>query len=1381
MVNYPKASEEDPQDEIAFLVRTLHETQKRLQELAGGEVDVVVHPDGYSYLLHEAQEGLLRSEKMQREFAATQSSILNALPAHIALLDEKGVIISVNEGWRRFAKSNLLEELAFGVGLNYLEICDSAMGKCAEESYASAEGIRSVLSGASSGFSLDYPCHSPTEQRWFRLRVNPMEIHARPGAVVMHLDITESKLAEQAVRASEVDMAAAQSLAHFGSWRLDLTESDDLDSNALHWSDEMYRIAGFEPGEVEVSNELFFRLIPEDEHEAIRQSVADAIRERGPYSITHRLIRHDGEERIIHEMARVYYDVQSGQPLKMVGTAQDITERKRADLALHQQQTELKALFDLVPAMIWFKDTQNAFLRVNQRVAETTGMRIEEIEGKSAYEIFPEQADAYYVDDLEVIRSGVSKMGIVEKLPGPEGQERWVQTDKVPVCDEAGNVTGLIAIVHDITERKRAEHALRDSEQRFRFLNDLAEATRTLAGPAQVMAVTARMLGEHLHASRCAYADVERDGESFAILHDYTDGCASTVGEYRLSHFGARAVAKLHGGQALVSRNVDAELLPHEGADMFNAIGIKAIIACPLVKEDGLRAMIAVHQETPRDWQPGEITLVQEVADRCWATIERRRAETALKESEQRFAGAFEFAPIGVALVSPEGRWLKVNKAICDLVGYSDSELLARTFQEITHPDDLAADLKYVRRLLAGKIRFYSMEKRYIHAHGHFVTVLLNVSLVRDGEDQPVYFISQMQDITKRKQAEGELRLNEQRYRTLVEATTAIVWDTPASGVFEVEQPSWSAFTGQTFEEYRGWGWLTAVHPEDRNETTRLWMAAVANRSIYAMEHRLQAADGSFHNMQVSGVPLLAEDGTIRQWTGIHTDITERKRSEERIAEQASLIDQSQDAIILRDLTHRVIFWNKGAERLYGWTAEEAVGRQMDELIHFDRQALHDVVEALREQDTWAGEMEKVTKTGVKLTLSSRWTLLRDVRSLPQSILVVDTDITERKQIETQFYRAQRMESIGTLAGGLAHDLNNVLTPILMAIDLLRMKKPDPASMEILSTIGTCSRRAADMVGQVLSFARGMEGRRIKVSTRDLIREIEQIAQDTFLKSICIVAIIPEELSPVLGDPTQLHQVLLNLCVNARDAMPDGGKLTISGENLELDAQYLTLNPEAKPGAYVCVQIEDNGAGMSAALLENIFEPFFTTKEVGKGTGLGLSTSRAIVKSHGGFMRVRSEEGNGTKFQIYLPVLTESPCVTIPAESATKIPRGHGELILVIDDEAFVREITQKTLEAYGYRVILASDGTEAVAIFAIRSKEISAVLTDINMPVMDGRQTIRILLQMDPDVRIIAASGLSDSYKDAHLPGSGVTHFLHKPFTGETLLTALHDILKTV
>jgi len=507
-------------------------------------------------------------------------------------------------------------------------------------------------------------------------------------------------------------------------------------------------------------------------------------------------------------------------------------------------------------------------------------------------------------------------------------------------------------------------------------------------------------------------------------------------------------------------------------------------------------------------------------------------------------------------------------------------------------------------------------------------------------------------------------------------------------------------------------------------------------------------------------------------------DITERKRAEEQIAEQAELLDKARDAILVRDLEGHILFWNKGAERLYGWTKQEALGRKESDLLYAAPETYEKFNKLALQNGEASGEFQHLTKDHRELTVEARWTLIRDNEGRPKSVLAIDTDITERKKVEAQFLRAQRMESIGTLAGGIAHDLNNILTPIMMSIDILKNLSDDPRAKKILETIKVSAKRGADIVRQVLSFARGLEGQRIEVQPKHLLNDLENIIKETFPKDIRLQFSIPNDTWTILGDPTQVHQVLLNLCVNARDAMPDGGILIVGVENCVLDEQYAAMNVPAKPGRYVVISVTDSGTGMPPGIRDKIFEPFFTTKELNKGTGLGLSTVMAIVKSHEGIINVYSEPGKGTTFKVYLPTMEVSPEARKTQSGKVSLPRGHGEMVLVVDDEASVLNITSETLQTFGYRVLTATDGAEAVAVYAKHEKEIAVVLTDMSMPIMDGPASIRALMRINPAIKIVATSGFSEDSRVGKVYGTGVKHFLTKPYTAGTLLKVMRAIL---
>jgi PAS domain S-box-containing protein len=568
----------------------------------------------------------------------------------------------------------------------------------------------------------------------------------------------------------------------------------------------------------------------------------------------------------------------------------------------------------------------------------------------------------------------------------------------------------------------------------------------------------------------------------------------------------------------------------------------------------------------------------------------------------------------------------------------------------------------------------------------------------------------------------------------------------------------------------------SAYHPKEFMR--HLW-TTIASGQVWRGEIRNRAKDGSYYWVDTTIVPFLNSEGKPYQYIAIRSDITERKRGEEQIREQAALLDQAQDAILVRDLEQNILFWNKGAERLYGWTAAEASGRNAAELLLKEPSAQFEVArQAVIDKGAWGGEVHQLRRDGAEIIVQSRWTLVRDEHGAPASILVINTDITEKKLMEAQFLRAQRMESIGTLAGGIAHDLNNVLSPILMAVDMLRLKASDEASRKWLDVLRTNAERGGDMVRQVLSFARGVEGERVALQPKHLIKEIVKILRETLPKSIEITYHLADDLWIISADATQLHQVLMNLCVNARDAMPDGGAIAIRAENTLVDENYARMHIEARAGRFVMITVTDTGPGMPADVQSRIFEPFFTTKEMTKGTGLGLSTALTIVKSHGGFINVYSELHKGSQFTLYLPALEEQRTAAVRALQ-TDLPLGNGELVLIVDDEEAIREITRSTLETFGYRVLTASDGTEALALYADRKSEIDVVLTDMVMPFMDGPATIRALQRMNPGVRIIAASGLTMGLRAGEASLEGVSVFLNKPYTAEKVLKALAHVLK--
>lgn len=1016
------------------------------------------------------------------------------------------------------------------------------------------------------------------------------------------------------LRASEATMAAAQRIAHFGSWELELADPDNVDANPLSWSDEMFRIAGYEPGAVKVTNEFFFSLVPPAEHEPIRRSVAAAIRERRQYAIVHRLIRPDGGERIVQETAEISFDQKSGWPLKMIGTTHDITalrkaeearqisEREQRELAqqLRAERTKLIAAQAVAKVGSW--ETDLATLSVSwsgetHRIFETDPAKFQPTHQKFLERVHPEDRAA--VDEAFVrSASRPESCSIEHRLLMPDGRIKFVEERWAVINDESNRPVRALGTCQDITDRKQAEEE-------------------------------SRLLAERLTTT----------------LESITDAFFTVNHEWRFT-FVNREAERLFG-------RTRADLI---GRDLWSEFPATA-----------------------------------------GSTFERE-CRHALDERQTVQLEEF-FRPLEI--------WIGVR-------AYPSEQGLA------------------------------------------------------------VYF----RDVSVKRQAEDALRTSEAEFRTLAEAMPQIVWITQPDGWNIYFNQRWMDYTGLTLAESLGHGWNKPFHPEDQQRAKDAWQHATATAGIYSLECRLRRADGAYGWWLIRGTPLKDAEGKILKWFGTCTDIDEFKQAQVRIAEQAALIDEARDAIMVRDLGHRILFWSKGAERLYGWSADEARGHHVLELLQAEKTKFEEANRAVREAGVWNGEIRKIARNGTEHTLDCRWTLLRDAQGQPKSVLSLDTDITVQKKIEQQFLRAQRMESIGTLAGGIAHDLNNLLAPITIGVGLLKQFEPGPESLQVIDTIERSAQRGANLVKQVLSFARGAEGSRVALQVRHVIRDVESILESTFPKNISIETDFDPGLRLVMADPTQLHQVLMNLCVNARDAMPEGGRLVVAARNVEIDTQYAVMNRGVAPGHYVVIQVTDSGSGMPPEVVDRIFEPFFTTKEIGKGTGLGLSTVQGIMRSHGGFVNVYSEPGKGSDFKVYLPALAEAVDHRGDQAETEKLPRGNGEMVMVVDDEVSILNITKQTLQTFGYQVLTAEDGAQAIGLYALHRDTIAVVLTDMMMPVMDGQALIFALRRIDPHVRIIAASGLMAHDNLTRAANTGVKHFLAKPYSADAMLTLIQKVL---
>ena len=1050
--------------------------------------------------------------------------------------------------------------------------------------------------------------------------------------------------------------------------------------------------------------------------------------ERERFVLECRALGKEGEAVWIRKSVSVVRDA-SGSPTQIVAVSEDITEQRRARKEKEENERLAWLAGEVARVGGWSVDLGTGVATWSDQVCA-----IHEVPPGTVLTV--EEAIQFYTPESIPIISEEFRRCAEDGVPfdvdlqilTATGRRVWVRA----IGEAVRSPDGVIRTVHggfqDISRQKEAEAALLESEASF---HQLAESM-----PLIVWGATPEGMVDYMTQAMESYSGRSAEdlrGEGWVgLLHP------EDVEQTR--EIWSRAVEE--------GRDYRSEfrIRRHDGAYRWHLVEAR-----PVRAPDG----------SVRRWY-GSAT---DIHDRRKAAEEARRLAERLTDTLESITEAF-------FLLDSEGRFLFVNSVGEELAGKSVGSLLGArywdAFPELVGSPVEGALQDAMRTTRPVDVEYRSDRGAWVHVRAY-----------PTAEGLALY----ARDITAERSAALELQAMQARFRAVARVTSDVIWDWDVAadtcwrseGVldsFAIEPGSLGSSLAS---------WTDRIHPDDRDRVAEgLRRAVEEGGESWSDQYRFLRGDETYAWVEDRGMVLRDGEGRTLRMIGGITDATARVEAQRRIQEQAELLDLAQDAILVRDLDGKLEFWNAGAERIYGWTREEALGRSVEELLYADPTPFREGMARCLAEGTWTAEVDQFRKDGSTVAVEARWTLVRDDKGTPRRILSINTDITERRKLVAQFLRAQRMESIGTLAGGIAHDLNNVLSPILMSIGLLKMEgRVAPGSEEILATVEASARRGADMVKQVLTFARGVEGARVSVNLKRCLEDLGRVVRDTFPRDISFREELPEQLWRLWGDPTQVHQVLLNLAVNARDAMPEGGVLTIAAENVRLDESYAAMNPVASPGRYVRISVSDTGTGMSPEVVEQIFDPFFTTKELGKGTGLGLSTAQAILRSHGGFISVYSEPGNGTEFRAYFPADRATSLEEEENGGAATPLRGDNELVLVVDDEAAVRDITRQTLEAFGYRVITASDGAEAVAIVGRRPGEIDVVLTDFMMPILDGPSTIRALRHMDPNLRIVAASGLGGNGAVAKAADAGARHFIPKPYTAETLLTAVNRALR--
>ncbi|HXQ78130.1 MAG TPA: PAS domain S-box protein [Gemmatimonadaceae bacterium] len=825
---------------------------------------------------------------------------------------------------------------------------------------------------------------------------------------------------------------------------------------------------------------------------------------------------------------------------------------------------------------------------------------------------------------------------------------------------------------------------------------------------------------------------------------------------------------------------------------------IRAYAGIPLVTAAGqVLGSFCALDERPRDWTSHDIDVLTALAAAVMSEVQRRIAERAARDTHLRLIAERTMAhavqqqmPVGVMVAEvPSGRLVSVNvqmteifraafKPALDLNSYSDWI----GFRE--NGDRYSALDWPLARTVITKEPVRSEEIRIRRGDGTDGFVRMSSAPVRDPNGNVVAAVAIVVDVTDQRKAERAVRATDERFKFVAKATNDVIWDWD----LKTNSLTWNDAVETVFGHSQTtiypeiqW-WRDHLHPDDHARVTAGVNAVLdGGGTAWTDQYRYRRADGTYANIMDRGYIARDNTGAPLRMIGAMTDVTEKSRSEAAIRFQAELLNAVQQAVVATDPEGLVIFWNKFAEKLYGWAAEEAVGKQIEELTPspFLRDHAGEIVERGTAGESWTGEFLVQGKSGKAFPALLTASPVRDRHGSVLGYVRVSIDLTERRNLEEQFRQSQKMDAVGRLAGGIAHDFNNLLTVIRLNTEIIMegFDPTDPRSEDV-KQIRSAAERASSLTRQLLAFSRKQMLQPRVLDMNSVVASVEPMLQRLIGEDIRIESTAAAR-GYIVADPGQLEQVLVNLVVNARDAMPQGGTISVETQNVELDETYTSEHAPVIPGRYIMLAVGDNGVGMTRDTREHAFDPFFTTKEAGKGTGLGLATVYGIVKQSGGYVWIYSEPGLGTTLKLYFPEVSSAAAFKSGEYKAIGKDQARGsETILLVEDEEAVRGLASRILEKQGYRVIPAQHGREAMDIAASEEGHIDLVLTDIVMPGMNGRGLVERLAGIRPRIKSLYMSGYTDDdiVRRGFIEPSKV--FLQKPFTSEALLQSVRKVL---
>lgn len=1192
-------------------------------------------------------------------------------------------------------------------------------------------------------------------------------------------DVTPLKDAEAALLESQQRYEIAVLGSSDGIWDW------DMKSNATYFSPRWKAMLGYDDHEIANDYAAWNDLLHPEDRERTMQALTGYIAGSLPaYASEFRMRRKDGGHTWILARGAALRDA-TGRPVRMAGSHTDITARKESERALQASQRMIETIINAIPVRVFWKDRDLNYIGCNHAFARDSAFASpEDLIGRDDYQMgWRDQAELYRADDRAVIESGRPKLDIEEPLTMPDGQVVTLLTSKVPLRNEAGEVVGVLGTYLDISERTRAEEEVR------RLNRDLEATVRTRT------------------------AELQQREEQLRDIFDGTSDLIQSVdaeGRLQLTNRAWRetlgyTATDLEGLGLLDVIHPDARAHYTEFHRRLVAGETPGVLETVMVAKDGrLRHVegsvsIKRHDGTPAAMR----AILRDVTA-------RKAADRALRESEETHRLMIRSSGDAIlTLAPPDWRFTSGNPAALELFGAPSEESMRAMRLGDASPvfqpggqSSIEASLAHIETALAtGSTSFEWQHQRFDGS-----SFMASVSLSRIEQNGSAYVLGTVRDITVQKHAEaaqralnerldqlvaekaGQLRESEERFRQLVEASPNTVLMTAPDGRISFANRRAEAMFGYRPDELIGQS-VEMLVPQAR----RASHARLRGQHGEGAHARMMGDGTSFAALRKDGSEALVEIGLTSVVTpaGPFTmatiaDVTARREAEAALraseVRKAAIFESTLDALVTFDSTGRIVEWNRAAERMFGHPAAVAIGREMAELI---------VPAELRDEHR-AHVAQLSTETAAQL-LRQRfsYTAVRaEGSAFPVEIYVAPTggdpvlytafirDVTERLALETQLRQAQRLEAIGQLAGGVAHDFNNILMVVMMQAEASALTEGVPAeALESLEEIRASAERGTELTKQLLLFSRRQVMQTRDVDLNDVVTALTKMLQRIIGEDITLELHLHAARLALRADVGMLDQVLLNLAVNARDAMPGGGRLRI--ETWERDVMRESPDTRAHgTGRFVGLTVSDTGIGIAPDVLPRIFEPFFTTKEAGKGTGLGLATVFGIVEQHHGWLDVSSDIGLGTRVDIYLPAAEVAR--VLPASSAAALPvPGGTETVLVVEDEETVRMVITKRLARGGYTVLSASSGVEALEIWRAERDRIDLLLTDLVMPNgIRGQELGKRLRAEKPGLGVVYCSGYSPEFAGREVQLEPGETFLQKPFPAVTLLSVVRQTL---